>query len=460
MGAVAMTSADRVSDVLIVGAGPAGLAAAAAAADAGASVALIDRGAGPGGQYWRHGAVAPAMELGRRVDRLRRPSVTVLFEHHVQTIVSDDAGFRLRCLRGAEPRLADEAVELRAARLVLATGAYDRHVPFPGWDVPGVYAAGGVQALLKEHGVAVGRQVVVAGTGPFLMPVATALLAAGVQVPLIAEANSPLGFALRPHALLAAPAKLGEAARYARTLARARVPYHPRHVVIRAVGTDRVEAVEVGRLDRHGDVSRVRTVACDALAVGWGFTPQLELHLQVGCGTRVDADGSLVVRVDDAQATSVRGVWAAGEATGVGGWELAATEGEIAGAAAAGAPVPETAERRRVRLRRFAAALQTTHPVPPALLRRLPDRVLVCRCEEVSAGDVRSAVTDLAATDARTVKLLTRSGMGWCQGRICGAATAGLTAASCHRAVTEGDLRAMAERPLAVPSTLRTLAAD
>jgi NADPH-dependent 2,4-dienoyl-CoA reductase/sulfur reductase-like enzyme len=453
-----MSSADPVWDVLVVGAGPAGLAAAAAAADTGASVAVLDRGPRPGGQYWRHGATAPAPELDRRFDRLRRPGVSVRFEHSVQTIVPDDAGFRVRYLRGPEPRLADEAGEIRAARLVLATGAYDRQLPFPGWDRPGVHAAGGVQALLKEHHVVVGRQVVVAGTGPFLLPVAAALLAAGARVPLIAEANSPLGFARRPAALAGALGKLGEAAGYARTLARGRVPYRTRHVVTRAYGADRVEAVEIARLDRSGRPVGARTVDCDAVAVGWGFTPQLELHLQLGCGTRLDGDGSLVVRVDACQATSVPGVWAAGEATGVGGWQLAAVEGEIAGAAAAGAPVPPRLVRRRARLRRFAAAMHAAHPVPGGLLDRLPDDVLVCRCEEVPAGAVRAAVTELAATDARTVKLLTRTGMGWCQGRICGAATAGLTAAACGRPVGEADLRATAERPLAAPGTLRSLA--
>jgi NADPH-dependent 2,4-dienoyl-CoA reductase/sulfur reductase-like enzyme len=349
---------------------------------------------------------------------------------------------------------------VHAARLVLATGAYDRHLPFPGWDRPGVLSAGGVQALLKEHGVLAGRAVVVAGTGPFLLPVADGLLRAGARVPLIAEANSPLGFLRHPAALAGAAGKLGEAGAYAARLARARVPFRRRHVVLRALGDDRVEAVEVGRLDSSGRLLRgsVRTIACDTLAVGWGFTPQLELHLQAGCETRLDVDGSLVVRVDDGQRTSVPGVFAAGESTGVGGWELASIEGEIAGAVAVGAPVDVRLGRRRAALRRFAAAMHTVHPVPDHLLRTVPSDTVVCRCEEVPAGAVRAAVEDLAATETRTVKLLTRTGMGWCQGRICGYATAQLTALHCARPVSEADLRAMAERPFAAPSTLATLA--
>ncbi|TDB85947.1 FAD/NAD(P)-binding oxidoreductase, partial [Micromonospora fluostatini] len=202
----------------------------------------------------------------------------------------------------------------------------------------------------------------------------------------------------------------------------------------------------------------------DVLAVGWGFTPQLELALQLGCATRVDVDRSLVLAVDDDQATSVAGVWAAGEATGVGGADLATVEGRIAGRAAArslGAgdvPDDRSARHRRSALRGFATAMHQVYPVPPALLAECADDTLVCRCEEVSAGQIRHAVTELGATEARVVKLLARPGMGWCQGRVCGFATACLTARHAGRAVTETDLRAFAERPIAAPTSLGDLA--
>jgi thioredoxin reductase len=462
-----MTSPADQADVLVVGAGPAGLAAAATAAEAGASVALVDAGPGPGGQYWRDAEreSGAALHHDRRrflelLSRTRAGSVVVMSRHTVQTVAADGDGWMARCVLGSEPRADGRAVTVRGRRLVLATGAYDRQLPFPGWDLPGVLAAGGVQALLKQHGVAAGHHAVVAGTGPFLLPVADGLLRSGVPVAAIVEASSPTGFARHPRAVLGARTKLGEATGYLTRLTRTRTPYRRRSIVVRAIGTDRIEAVEVARLDRAGRrvPGATSTVACDLLAVGWGFTPQLELHLQLGCATVRGDDGSLVVEVDEDGRTSVPRVWAAGESTGIGGAELAVAEGEIAGRSAAGVEVPDRLHRQRTALRRFAAALHAVHPVPAALLDGLPDDTVLCRCEEVPAGAVRDAVREWGATDARTVKLLTRTGMGWCQGRVCGSATALLTARSCGRECGVADLRAFADRPLPVPLPLRLLA--
>jgi D-hydroxyproline dehydrogenase subunit alpha len=350
-------------------------------------------------------------------------------------------------------------VGLRGRHLVLATGAYDRQLPFPGWELPGVLAAGGVQALLKQHGVVAGPRVVVAGTGPFLLPVAAGLLRAGAGVPCVAEANSPAGFLWHPRAVTAAAGKITEATGYLARLARSRTPYRRRHAVVEALGDDRLTAVRVARLDARGlpVAGRARLVPCDVLAVGWGFTAQLELHLQLGCATVIGSDGGLVAAADEHQRTSVDGVWAAGESTGIGGADLARVEGEIAGRSAAGAPVPDRLARRRTTLRRFADALHSVHPVPAFLLDNLPDSTLVCRCEEVDAAAIRATVREWGATDARTVKLLARPGMGWCQGRVCGWATAQLTARLGDRSAGIADLTAFAERSLAIPLPLRSL---
>jgi NADPH-dependent 2,4-dienoyl-CoA reductase/sulfur reductase-like enzyme len=157
-------------DLAVIGAGPAGLAAATAAVSAG-TVALLDGSPRPGGQFWRHReGDAPSREFGELLDGLSgvdyRPDSPVWF------IERDGGSFIVHTRRSV----------VRARRLVLATGAYDRTVPFPGWDLPGVVTAGGAQALLKGNGVAIGRNVVVAGTGPFLLPVATGLAAFGISV--------------------------------------------------------------------------------------------------------------------------------------------------------------------------------------------------------------------------------------------------------------------------------------
>lgn len=253
--------------------------------------------------------------------------------------------------------------------------------------------------------------------------------------------------------------KLGEGAGYARTLARHKVPVRTRSIVVAAHGADRLESVTVARANADGRVvaGTAVTVEADTLAVGWGFTPQLELPLALGCATRVDVDGSLVCVVDSDQCGSVDGVYIAGEACGVGGAALAVVEGAIAGAAAAGSPLTgRRLLRRRASLRAFATAMHRAHPVPARWVDRVDDTV-VCRCEEVTAGALRRAVDEFAATDARSAKLLARPGMGWCQGRVCGYATACLMA---EWSGTPYSPAGTAERPVALPLTLGRLAAD
>ncbi|TDC25237.1 FAD-dependent oxidoreductase [Streptomyces sp. 8K308] len=455
-------------DVAVVGAGPAGLAAAVTAAERGVSVLLLDAGERPGGQYWRHVADADvhgrfagwwrrlrALEAAGRIDY--RPGQQVWLVTR-----EDDDRLRLEATPvhdGVQPPPGP----FEARSLVLCPGGADRQLPVPGWTLPGVVAAGGAQALLKGHRTVAGRRVLVAGTGPFLLPVATGLARAGARVVGVWEANSPLRWARHARAVLPVPGKLAEAAGYAAALARHRVPYRPRTAVAEILGTDRVRAVRRAVVGRDGVPRAVPgEVEVDLVALGWGFTPALELPLQLGVATRVDVDGSLVVAVDDGQRTDVPGVLVAGEATGVGGAALSLAEGRLAGLVLAGAGQDEPGVRRlraTVRAHRaFAVAMHRAHPVPAGWHRWLTDDTLLCRCEEVPHAAVRAAHAELGATDARTVKMLTRVGMGWCQGRVCGFATACLTAALDGRPPGEGDLRATAARPLAVPVPLAELA--
>jgi D-hydroxyproline dehydrogenase subunit alpha len=265
------------------------------------------------------------------------------------------------------------------------------------------------------------------------------------------EAAGPA--ALARYATAPAPGKAVEAARYAAVLARHRVPYRPGHAVTAADGDRAVEEVTVTRLaDGRG-----RAIRCDTVAVAYGFTPRLELATALGCGTHLTPDGTLVVTTDTSQRTTVPGVYAAGEVTGVGGAELALVEGHLAGYAVSGATPPDHLLRRRTRLRRFAAAMNAIHAPPPAWADWLASTTPVCRCESVPYARIAEAVTGLGATTARTVKLLARTGMGLCQGRICGYPTACLTARLAGRAVTREDLAAFAERPLAQPVPLGDL---
>jgi D-hydroxyproline dehydrogenase subunit alpha len=459
--APAAVGAARRFDVAVVGGGPAGLAAAASAALAGCRVALVDAAERLGGQFWRH-AEGSTGQGQRHRDWSSFTGLRSLVEERVEHLAGASVWF-------VEPGfvLHTSAGPVEADRLVLATGAYDRALPFPGWDLPGVVTPGAAQALLKGSGVPVGQRVVVAGAGPFLLPVAVGLLDAGVSVVGVYEAGDPRGYLRRPGALAAAVAKVGEAAGYAAALARRRVPYRTRRAVVAAHGDGAVSEVDIARLDRSGRPTSTERVACDAVAVGYGFTANLELALALGCRTVPAPDGGLAVGVGEDGRTSVSGVFAAGEVTGVGGASLAVVEGLLAGSAVAASvgaePLPArdvtSLRRRQDRLRTFAEAMHATHAPPAGWPSWLADDTLVCRCEEVPHAAVVRAV-ELGGIDARTVKSLARPGMGWCQGRVCGYATAELTARSCGRAVTGADLAAFAARPFATPVPLGDLAAD
>ncbi|WP_030154461.1 FAD-dependent oxidoreductase [Streptomyces sp. NRRL S-244] len=454
-------------DLAIVGAGPAGLAAAVTAAGLGLRVVLLDAGERPGGQYYRH--PAPGLGADRpealhhgwaafapREAALRAHAsagrITYLPAHHVWAVVPGGGpGWTLHAVAGPE----EAAASVHARAVLLATGSYERQLPFPGWTLPGVVGAGGAQAMLKSGLVLPGKRVVVAGSGPLLLAVAGSLAAAGARVPAVVEAAAYTAYAGHLPALLRNPGKLAEAATYGSALLHRHIRLLTRHAVTEAHGTDRVEAVTVARLDRDWRPvpGTARRIPCDALAVGHGLVPQLELATGLGCATRVTPDGTVALELDAEQRTSVPGIWSAGETGGIGGAQLALLEGEIAAHsiavhAIAGRPAPAALARRRARLRVFAEAMGAAHRPGDGWTGWLRDDTDVCRCEEVPAGRIREAVADLGARDARTVKLLTRSGMGWCQGRMCGPAVAALA----------GGGPAPDRRPLSCPVPLRHLA--
>ncbi|WP_078949587.1 NAD(P)/FAD-dependent oxidoreductase [Streptomyces sp. CFMR 7] len=346
--------------------------------------------------------------------------------------------------------------------LLLATGAYERQLPFPGWTLPSVVAAGGAQAVLKDSRALPGRRIVVAGSGPLLLAVAVSLAEAGAEIPVLAEAGSYAAYATRPGTLARNPAKAVEGARLAGELLRYRIPVRTRSAVVRAHGTDRVEAVTLATLDREWRPvpgTEVR-IACDALAVGHGLVPQLELAVTLGCTLRTAPDGTPAVAVDDQQRTDIAGLWAAGESTGIGGVELALEEGRVAALSMTASlhQRGQVYQRGRgrttttARQRRFADLMAGVHRPGAHWTHWLTDETEVCRCEEVTVHELRQAY-ELGARDVRSAKLLTRAGMGWCQGRMCE------TAVTCLAAGGDGSAPlAPARRPLSCPVSLRDLA--
>ncbi|QKW06533.1 NAD(P)/FAD-dependent oxidoreductase [Streptomyces sp. NA04227] len=479
----------RRRQVVVVGAGPAGLAAARSALAAGAEVTLLDSAPDPGGQYHRmlpeeYEAARPErLQHGwRDFARLRRallghPRCTWRAETSVWALERRGPGERkpprVHVLHGPADGSGRTRHTLDPDALVLATGAHDRVLPFPGWELPGVFTAGAAQALAKGERVVVGDRVVVAGSGPFLLPVAASLLEAGARVREVLEASTPAtlvrGWSHRPWQLAAQVGKTAELVEYAGALARHRVPYRTGRTVVEARGEGRVEEVVTARLRPDWSVvpSSERTVAVDAVCVAHGFSPQLELPVAAGCLVDSTPAGEFV-RVDGDQRTSVAGVWAAGEITGIAGAPAARAEGALAGWYAAGGPVgarPLRALRRsRDQGRAFAERLARAHPVGAAWPGWLRPETLVCRCEETPYGALCRAAEEPAGAAARTAKLATRAGLGPCQARMCGPTVTELTARLRGPAPDGHDTDglpapAIHRRPLAQPIRLGELAA-
>lgn len=386
----------REFDVLVVGGGPAGIAAACCAAEAALRVAIADDNPGLGGQIWRGEHSSPSSkEAAFWYRRLKDLPV----EHLAGTRVFAQADSRTLMAE------TDSGVcEIAFQNLILATGARERFLPFPGWTLPNVMGAGGLQALAKSGWNVRGRKVVVAGTGPLLLAVAAHLKQYGADLRLIAEQASwqqLLPFTL---SLLRQPSKLKDALSLRRQLLG--VPYHTNCWPVAAEGRHKLESVTL----RRG--ARTWSVPCDYLACGFHLVPNTELAALLGCALEDDK-----VRVDDLQQTTVPGIYCAGEPTGIGGLELSLVEGQIAGHAAAGRL--DSARRlfpNRNKSRRFAAALERAFALRLELKELPRPETLVCRCEDVSISRLREH------SSWRAAKLLTRCGMGPCQGRVCGPA--------------------------------------
>lgn len=385
-------------DIAIVGAGPAGLAAATRAAEAGKHVHVLDEGFGPGGQIWRPSTVAEPTPLARRWRQRFERSGAVL---HAGAAVFEASGaegaWRVAAQQGGR------RLDVEAARLILALGARERFLPFPGWTLPGVLGNGGAQALVKQGWLVAGKRAVVAGSGPLLLPVAATLAKAGAVVALVAEQAALPALARLGLRLARRPGKLLEALRYRRAFSSAR--YRTGWWVERAQGSERVESVTLT------DGRRRETLPCDLLCVSYGLVPSLELPRALG--TTLDAG---VVDVDACQQSSVAGLFVAGETCGIAGLDVALLEGEIAGLAAAGRAIAPALRRARRAGRSFGAALERAFALRAELRRPPPADTVVCRCEDVLAGELDPAWS------VRQAKLYTRVGMGACQGRICGAA--------------------------------------
>lgn len=368
-------------DVAIVGAGPAGIAAARAVRECGKTAVVFDDNSCAGGQIWR-GEDIPLQEL--------RASTPVL------------GPWQLGC-----------------GRVILATGARELFLPFPGWTLPNVMGAGGLQALVKSGLPVRDKRIIIAGSGPLLLAVAVTLRKQGAQILFVAE-QAPTRQLLR---LARHPAKLLAGLRLRMELMG--IPYRTGCWPVSAEGPDQLLAVTM----RQGE--ETWTERCDYLACSFGLVPNLELPLLFGCQVRGGC-----VAVDEQQRTSVPNVFAAGEITGIGGVEKATAEGRVAGLNAAGKNAHNTPSA-------FPETLRHAFQLRQELKHLATRETIVCRCEDVPLSAIRSF------DSWRAAKLQTRCGMGPCQGRICGPAIEFLC-----------GWPADSVRPPAFPSTISGLLAE
>jgi NADPH-dependent 2,4-dienoyl-CoA reductase/sulfur reductase-like enzyme len=423
-------------DLLVVGGGPAGLTAAITAAEAGVDVVLVDERLKLGGQYFKQPGVPPKHLRADRLDR-QFAAGRELIERASAAGVTVLTGVQVWGAFGAHEIAAtgpDARWLLRPRRLVLATGAYERGVPLPGWTLPGVLSTGAAQTLLRAHQVAPGERVLVSGNGPLNMQVAAELTGGGAKVVGLAEL-APVTHPSRARSLLAmaaaAPDLIRDGIGYRATLMRARVPVLNRSAVIRCEGEDRVERAIVARIDGDGHpvAGTERSFDVDAVCLGFGFLPSNELSRALGCAHDIDpVNHELVARRDHRGRTSVDDVWVVGDAGGIGGARLAQVSGVLAGADVAhrlGArPAPAlSAELRRAeravrRDGRFQAALRRLYAAPRLVDQLADDDTLICRCEGVRRAAVEAAL-DEDVVHIGALKRATRAGMGGCQGRYC-----------------------------------------
>ncbi len=459
-------------DLLILGAGPAGLAAAIEAANAGVQVTLVDESAQPGGQIYRQFQpgfrVTEASALGHDYERGQEVlkefgtiagRVQFLDEALVWGIAPDS---EVDFVRRGESR------SVRYHQLVIAVGAYDRPVPFPGWTLPGVFTAGGAQRLIKMQRVLPGERILLAGTGPLQLAIANQIVDAGGKVEAIVEAGNIDKWMSLARGAWGQWTLIADAWRYWSGIRKAGIPLWREHIILEARGNGRVEEAVVAQvdLDWRPIAGTARTVAVETVCVGYGFVPSVELSRLAGCEHRYDPllGGWVPIRGEDME-TTASGVYVAGDCGGVAGSFVAIEEGRIAGIAAAralGCLSPEEARRRMAPMRerlagllRLRQALDEISRPRAGLYELAKDDTILCRCEEMTLGEIKTALAE-DIKDLNELKRMTRCGMGNCQGRMCGPALQEIVAQS--KGVTPAEIGALHPRPPIRPVPMPELA--
>ena len=437
---------------VIVGAGPAGVRAAQTLVRHGLRPIVLDESPSWGGQIYRQQPGnfkrSPRALYGFESERATRL-------HAAMADVLDRVDFRPSSMVwGAEKRHLDVLRNGRKERvpfetLILATGATDRILPFQGWTLPGVYSLGGSQVALKFQGCGIGRRVVFAGSGPLLYLVAYQYAKAGAQVAAVIDQSSFGSKMAGMQGMSRQPVVLAKGIYYTAWLRFHGVPVHQGAKLVSARGNERVSEVV------WSDGAREHVVECDAIGFGYSLRSETQLADLLGCTfVHDELQRAQLPQRDWAGRSSVPGVYLAGDGAGIRGADAAEWDGELAALAMLSdmdPPVLVDVSRmadlkdKLGNIAAFRGGLERAFPFPDDWAAEAEDSLTICRCEEITAGELRSAIATCGVKELNRLKALTRVGMGRCQGRMCGVAAGEILAQATGKSVCDvGRLRAQA----------------
>ncbi|MBN2245314.1 MAG: FAD-dependent oxidoreductase [Candidatus Aminicenantes bacterium] len=467
-----MTKDNSKYNIIIIGSGFSGIAAADILADHNLSILLLDENIHFGGQLLRK---IPE-ELGDypdyKPDKIKRVGFSFVEKVKNKKITLMNKTILLGVYKNNEILVEynrEKTLSLKYDVLLFATGAKERFLPFKGWTLPGVYSTGMLQVLIKSSGVLPVRRMLMAGSGLFLFAAAYEFLKNGGDLLGIME-QSPFWNKIKffPQ-MFHQFSKFAEGGRYLSKIYFSGVPVKYRRHIIEARGDKSLEEVVVGKLDKKGELIKgsEKTYRTEALIVGYGFVPNIEAPQMAGCVLEYAREmGGWIVSVTDRMQTSVRGILAAGEITGVGGAQKSLTEGKLAAYNILEqlgienkrklAPLFEKLTKERKQHMSFVKCFNSLYEIKPKTVLAIPDDTIICRCESIDMKSLKDAIQmGKSCRDPNSLKVSTRCAMGQCQGRICGPVIYDLLHALCDKSPEEIGLFSV--RPPLKPVTIKAL---
>ena len=420
-------------DLVVLGAGPAGVAAANVASKEGAEVVIIDENSSAGGQIYR----APPKEYQpqnsfksdefregeKQRNILENSNITALFKHRVWSVSSD------LVVSTVGP---NGLSSWHARSLIIANGALERIIPFPGWTIPGVIGLAASTILLKSQYVLPGQSTVVAGCGPLLIAVANGIVKSGGKVSAIIDLNSKSDWIKAFPKLLSRPDQLFKGVSWFANILKSGIKIYGGHAVTNTKQVDNVLRISIAPINSAGsilDSKNQKIVEGDCLAIGHGLFPSTEITRLLKAKHIYDPlKGGWVPLIDDDFRSSIPGVYIAGDATGISGAFSAVQKGRIAGMAAVRDLNVMSSQKYKAKIKseliilkkneNFGKAAVRLMKFRPELIQTITSETIVCRCEDVFRSEIDEAI-ESGARDLNQLKAWTRCGMGPCQGRTC-----------------------------------------